>query len=108
MISVKSGKRTRHRYRAAHQQGHGKRESKHYGTCSGAGKHGNDCSAAAAPAWISVAGESESAAKPAIVNVNTVVVRSAIPSFRTTAFRRPIAIAVEATTPSSIAALVSD
>src|SRR5258708_6927802 len=49
----------------------------------------------------------ESAAKPAIVSVNTVVVRSATPSFRTTAFRRPIAIAVEATTPSSIAALVS-
>src|SRR5580658_1306213 len=48
----------------------------------------------------------ESADKPAIVNVNTVVVRSATPSFLTTAFRRPIAIAVEATTPSSIAALV--
>src|ERR1700722_18106743 len=45
----------------------------------------------------------ESAAKPAIVRVNTVVVRSATPSFRTIAVRRPIAIAIEATTALSIA-----
>jgi hypothetical protein len=38
----------------------------------------------------------ESAAMPVIVSVRTVVVRSGIPSFRTAAFRVPIASAVKA------------
>ena len=40
----------------------------------------------------------ESAANPVIVSVSTVVVRSATPSFRTTAFLKPIATPVDAMT----------